>query len=361
MIKIADINYWNESSSDPNLLLESHKSSWWHYIYAKDKLDAIIIKHSDYECEIEKDGLHFKFIKGTNRQLYFGLNTLKYLLKFKPHIIWIHCTRYVLPVILLRFCFPNSKIVMQHHSELPLKGFKKIIQKFGFKKVQAFAFHHREQAKDFLDSNVIKSNKKIIQINEGVISETVTIPISWNKSEKINILWVGRLVEGKQPLLALQVILKLIIQNANCYFDIVYTDSTLFYLVEEELKKFPHLSPHINFIQNLSKQDLFIKYKQSDIIFSTSLYVSSSYEINEALSFGCIPVITNIVGHKGTVNNDIAYYFETGNQKQAIEQLQKAIIICKLIEEKQKCVNWFNKKLSAQAKTLQVCEALTNL
>lgn len=96
---------------------------------------------------------------------------------------------------------------------------------------------------------------------------------------------------------------------------------------EEKLKDFINK----NQLQNkvvmhgfLSKEEMQIFWKNSDIFLNLSDYEGVGLSMLEAMSYGCIPVVTQVAGSKEFITDGVnGYLCQTGNVKQLVSGIRK--------------------------------------
>jgi glycosyltransferase involved in cell wall biosynthesis len=102
-------------------------------------------------------------------------------------------------------------------------------------------------------------------------------------------------------------------------------------------------------------------YDQADFIISTSHYEGSGVAVCEAMSRGCIPILSGIASFRMmTSNGEVGFLFQAGNPTSLQECLEKSLLVDKKLE-RQRVLKQFQCKLSFKAiadKMIQVIKAV---
>lgn len=134
--------------------------------------------------------------------------------------------------------------------------------------------------------------KNVLSFFTASYSQKDTGRYSKDFSQPLIFLFVGSLVEGKQPLFALRVFHNLLVQG----FDLAmhfYGDGPLRQDLENYVRE-NELQAYITFFGNRSKEDLKKAYKSAHFVILPSKSEGWPKAIAEGMFFGCIPISTAI-------------------------------------------------------------------
>lgn len=185
------------------------------------------------------------------------------------------------------------------------------------------------QMNDELKNRIpIEAHSKLNIIRHGVFVTAKKVQRSINK--KIKLLVVGRLDENKQPLLALEILNKIIQKGIQA--ELTYVgEGTLKELLIERAKKF-NLCSHIKFTGIIQKKDLDVYYQKSHFTLLLSKKEGFGLVAMEAMSFGSIPIVTNSTGVAEILLNNVnGFIVSTYNP---IEEAVEKICITWNLQEK---------------------------
>jgi glycosyltransferase involved in cell wall biosynthesis len=132
----------------------------------------------------------------------------------------------------------------------------------------------------------------------------------------------------------------------------------------EELKGFisdAHAEETIHLIGKVNNPDLLHWYNSADFIISSSHYEGSGIAVCEAMSCGCIPILTNIPSFRMmTDQRRIGLLYEAGNENDLIDALQKSLKLNQP-EERKKVLEQFNNELSFEANARKIMSVINDI
>jgi glycosyltransferase involved in cell wall biosynthesis len=108
------------------------------------------------------------------------------------------------------------------------------------------------------------------------------------------ILWVGRLVEGKDPLTMLEGFALCLNVCPDATLSLVFGAETMWERVRERIERDPKLAAHVRVIGGVPAGDMSAYYSAADIYVSASRREGSGYAAIEAMACGAAPVLTDI-------------------------------------------------------------------
>jgi glycosyltransferase involved in cell wall biosynthesis len=145
-------------------------------------------------------------------------------------------------------------------------------------------------------------DKKIARQRSGVVDGLI-------------FLWVGRLNDNKDPLTVLKAFLEFARSNASARLYMIYHTEELL----NEIKEMINISGQkevVTLIGRVPHHDLQYWLNSADIILSGSHYEGSGTAVCEAMSCGCMPVVTDIDSFRMiTDNGRCGILYEAGNSK----------------------------------------------
>jgi glycosyltransferase involved in cell wall biosynthesis len=115
---------------------------------------------------------------------------------------------------------------------------------------------------------------------------------------------------------------------------------------------------NIELVGKINHHDLLYWYNASDFIISTSHYEGSGIAVCEAMSCGCIPILSNIPSFRMmTKNGDVGILFKPGN----VDDLKDALVKSTSLNidfEKERVLNQFKENLSFEAISKKMIDAI---
>lgn len=142
-------------------------------------------------------------------------------------------------------------------------------------------------------------------------------------SNKLKLLWVGRLLPRKGVLLVAEVM-----EQLKCYSDIHLTivgDGEMRGHLIEFIEKYK--LTNINYVGVVPYEDVKEYYSTHDLFFFTSLRDSCPAQLFEAMAYG-LPIITlQLHGQDAIVNEHVGIKCPVDNPEQTVEALKTAILL----------------------------------
>lgn len=300
-----------------------------------------VIYHIDYEGELEQNGVKYIFPGFSRRQLALPLAFNRFVKSLKPDVVLVHGLNSPWQIIMLRNVLgPNVKIICQHHADRPFKDLRKYLFRSADKFVSAYLFAAKEHSEGW----GIADEK----IHEIMGMSSVFSPSKKEKGNKY--LWIGDLDDNKDPLTVVK---------AFNTFSKTHNDVELYMIYQQaKLDLRPHIQSNIRLVGKVDHHDLQNYFDKANFIISTSHYESAGIAVCEAMSCGCIPILTNIPSFRMmTGNGKIGRLFEPGDINGLLRALEETVGS----EESPEVVDHFNSELSFDANAHKIINVINQL
>jgi glycosyltransferase involved in cell wall biosynthesis len=329
------------------------------------KNTVITIKQIDFEGICLHNKVQHQFVNFGKRKTYFPLKLNKLVSGLKPDIIILQGLHHPIQFLLLKMILPNKvRIIAQHHAEKPFTGFKKQMQRIADQYIDAYLFTSQVLGLDWVKQGVIKSRSKIHEVMEV---SSVFYPIQKTaaklKTGAIGqpvFLWVGRLNANKDPLNTVNGFLKFVESEPSATLYMIYHTDELLPDIIELLNVHPCQNA-ITLVGKIPNDEMLQWYNSADFIISGSHYEGSGTAICEAMSCGCVPVVTDIPSFRMiTDNGQCGILYEPGNKDALFVALQHTRLM-DMSEKRNKCIAYFDSHLSFNAiagRIAEIAEAL---
>ncbi len=367
MIKLIDLNYYAHSNvSNPEEVLELQKASIGFVDFIKEKVAIQLIKHCNYEGKKKVNDVEYIFFKNKNKFLHIPFKTHRYIQKRKPDIVLIQGFIFPLQLIALKCKLSKkTKIMVQHHGEKPYSGIKKVFQKIADHFIDVYFFTSIENANEWIDKKIIRNKEKCCELLEASTSFSLNnqLQSNWNNDFNGNqsFLWVGRLNKGKDPMTVIYAFEKYTMVCAEARLFMIFQTEELLPVINGKLKENELLKKAVILKGKVHHCELQAWYNAADFFISGSHKEGSGYALIEAMSCGCIPIVTNIPSFKKiTCEGSYGFLFEPGKA----ESLLNILLNLKNIEREklsQSVINHFNNSLSFRSiaeELFAACERL---
>lgn len=322
----------------------------WNEQLAK-KHTVIRVDQINYTGDFEYNGVHYYCVDNGRKKNFFPGKLNRFVKNLNPDIVLVSSFLFPLQIIQLRLCLgKNIKIIIQNHAEKPFKGIKKLIQNYASTKVDAFLFTSHSTGADWVKSKNLKSINKIHELLEVSspfypMNKNAVIKITNVKGSHV-FLWVGRLNANKDPLTAVKAFLKFADSQPEVKFYMIYQTDELYAEIEQLIQKKQGKSPVI-LIGKIHHDELIYWFNSADFYISASHYEGSGTALCEAMSCGCIPIVSSIPPFKAIAGN-CGLFFELGNEESLLSVLKQSIHLDQELS-KESALQIFRTQLSFEA------------
>ncbi len=315
--------------------------------------EVISIEQIDYEGEYLKDGVHYHFKRFIKPGSLFPGKLHDFIKSQKPDVVVIQSLHFPLQVIQLRLKLGRKiKIIIQNHAEKPFSGLKKYVQKLADRFTDAYLFASQDMGAEWVEKGNLASIKKIHEVME--VSSVFSPMDKAGAKQKTGVasglifLWVGRLNDNKDPLTVVKAFLQFAKKQPSVRLYMIYHTEEL--LAElQQLLDGSQQKDKVILVGRVPNLELQYWYNSADIVLSGSHYEGSGTAVCEAMSCGCMPIVTDIFSFRMiTDNGRCGLLFEAGNGPALLAALMQTQQID--IEEKKKTsLKYFKTNLSFEA------------
>ncbi len=351
----------------------THPVAWLHRIRAySGLLEALAVRHEvisieqiDYEGEYAQNGVRYLFIrqpKGGNR-LPVRLHRL--IRSLSPDIVMIQGLHFPLQVLQLRMALnKNTRVLLQHHAERPFAGPGRWAQRLADRFVDGYLFASRPMGMEWIKKGNLSRPEKIHEVMEV---SSVFYPIDRRFARAKSgvtgspvFLWVGRLNANKDPLTVLKAWLRFSLTFPSARLYMIYATEDLLTSVRALLDAHP-AGLRVILKGQVPNADMSYWFNSADYIISGSYYEGSGAAVCEAMSCGCVPVLSDIDSFRTmTGGGRCGYLFQPGNEDDLFRVLTSLNGACRE-EKSRQALCFFRERLSFPAMARQLHGIATTL
>lgn len=316
--------------------------------------EVISIERIDYEGVYTQNGVYYHFVR-QKRKVAFFPNRAHYLIrKTKPDIVMVNGFIFPLQIIQLRLYLGKAvKIIILHRAEKPFTGWKKYLQKLADKCVDAYFFASAEFGKEWMQKGIIQGEKKVYEV---IQSSSSFYPKEKGKARaELFItgtpvfLWVGRLDSNKDPVTVVKAFIQFLTFEPAARLYMIYQADELLNEIKILINKGDKPIEAIRLLGSIPHEGLQTWYSSADFIISGSHYEGSGIAISEAMSCGCIPVVTNIISFRRmTGPGKCGLLYEASDDKGLLAALLQTRQM-DMEKERHRVLQQFNNELSFKA------------
>lgn len=365
-MKIVHVTYFvNAQYRDPAVWLD--KLSFFTGVLAAMRVygDIHYVSFIDYEGTVERQGVCYHFFRGHALAAFFPFRIHRFIRSLNPDAVIVHGILYPWQVLLLRAHLGKRvKICVQHHAEAPLTGVRGWLQGMADQFVRGYFFTSVHQANPWVEKRHIVNADKIHSVMEvsslfNPMPRHLALRQTNVTGDRYNFIWVGRLDANKNPLLVVRAFLAFVKMGFRAALYMIYQVDTLLPAVKEVMLANHPWSDMIHLVGKVSHTQLCYWYNSVDFILSGSYYEGSGVAVCEAMSCGCIPVVTDIPSFRMMTDNGAAgILYKVGDDVQLLAALCQATQLDKS-EMRHKVLTVFKSRLSSEAIASDIYDVLS--
>lgn len=313
--------------------------------------EVIRIEQINYTGTFQHKGINYRFVKRKGQTQYIPWRVNRLAQRLQPDVIVVHGLHFPIQLLQLRLLVGRRiKIIVQHHAEKPFKGIKKIFQGLADRYVNAYLFASRDIGLSWVSSGNLRSAEKIHEVMEVSSSfYPVDRELARNRTGVTGtptFIWVGRLNENKDPLTAVRAFIRFAHTHQRCKLYMIYQDDELLPEVQALLHD---QDQSIVLVGKVAHDELLYWLNSAEFIVAASHYEGSGTAVCEAMSCGCIPVVSDIFSFRTmTDNGRLGVLFQPRDSESLVAALEHACGL-PIAHTKKAVIDRFKNNFSFQA------------
>jgi glycosyltransferase involved in cell wall biosynthesis len=312
----------------------------WLELVAKDH-SVIRVDHINYAGTETHNGVTYHFLND-GKPGYFPFRLHKFVKDLRPDVVVVSSFMFPLQLLQLRHALGNGvRIIVQNHAEKTFSGVKKILQRLASSRVNHFLFASAETGHEWIRNGNIIPSANIVELME--VSSTFKPAAEKSIQTSPVFLWVGRLNENKDPVTVVRAFLQFAEMNRDAKLYMIYQSDELLGEIEKVLRA---PSP-IVLLGKKPHDELQKWYNDAGFFVSGSHHEGSGTALCEAMSCGCIPIVTDIPSFRSITGN-CGLRYKAGDQQALLAAFQRTLNINRA-QEAQKVLMQFKERLSFEA------------
>jgi glycosyltransferase involved in cell wall biosynthesis len=182
-----------------------------------------------YEGILQRQGVEYHFLNLQKWEGIFPSRINRYVKSLQPDVVVVHGLVFPWQLLWLRLTLTKqTKIVVQHHAEKPLRFYKRFLQKIADRYIDAYFFTSHDLAAPWIHARQIKEAAKIHEL-----MEVSSIFYSIEEIQKATpeyahtYIWVGRLDANKDPFTLIKAFQQFIGTNPNARLFLIFRGDML--------------------------------------------------------------------------------------------------------------------------------------
>lgn len=312
-----------------------------------------VIYNIHHKGEITRNGVRYLFPAFKRWQLVLPFAYNNYIKKLKPDVVLVHGLIFPWQIMMLRWLIgPKLKVICQHHAERPFEDSREYLFRLADRYIGAYLFASRSQGEEWVNEGQIASLSKVHEI-----MGTSSVFRAETKSDSPNkiYLWVGDLDVNKDPLTVIRAFRRFAAKHRNVALYMIFKGTELL----EEVNLIMHEAIHlVGEVEHAKMQEWFTK---AHYIISSSHYEGSGIAVCEALSCGCVPILTDIPSFRMMTDNGRLGELFTPGSEDSLEAALDDTFTIDYKSESEKVLQHFQKELSFEANARKIMDVIRNL
>ena len=327
---------------------------------------VIRVDQINYEGNFIHNGVQYFCVKSTKKKNYFPRKLNRFVRSLAPDVVVVSSFLFPLQVIQLRLCLGKKiKVIVQHHAEKPYLGIKKLIQRQASRFIDAYIFASYEIGADWVKRGNLINEKKIHEIVGGTSVfypiEKIIAKQKTGVEGSVVFLWAGRFNANKDPLTVVKAFLKFVAIQPGVKLYMIYQTMELLNDVKALIAENKNSKDSIILIGPVQHSEMLYWLNSADFLVSGSHYEGSGTVVCEAMSCGCIPVVTDIPSFNAiAANGQFGLLYEAGNENALLSALRQTELI-DLEDMRNKVLKHFKDELSFEAIARKIQEVAVSL
>ena len=271
---------------------------------------------------IDGDGWRTSFVPAADLAASVGAE--------RPDVVHVHGTGFVRSLRTLDRVLPRrTGLVVQHHGEPPGPLRNRLGHRALRGRVDAWAFTGamHGQADPFRAAGIVRRDDRVVEVLEAasLLAPSDLAPVIPPVLDGAPVvLWVGRLIESKDPVTAVRAFGLVADRLPAATLHLLATDRTDEPVVRAALGALGAHGSRVHVHDPVDHAAMTGWYLAADVVLSTSRREGSGYALIEAMTEGCVPVVTGLPSHRSIVG-DLMPMFAPGDAVGAADLLVRAV------------------------------------
>lgn len=309
-MRVAHLNYCFSPGQTPDDLVVQH---WTLHRLAQTQaaqpgVEVTILQRFHDDAEFEYDKVRYIARRDNSLQPLPKPWTLPWSLhrearRIAPDVFHVHGLGFGVQVALLeRATGGRAPILVQHHGGLPPHGMRRWLQRTTMRSVSGFLFNGAGNAEPWLQSGIVPSRARVDEILEassdlrGIEQAEARRLLALDGAPIV--LWVARLVPGKDPFTALGGFELAAQEQSTLRLYMAFRESNLLGEIVAWIAARPALAGRITRLGRVPHAQLALWYSAADLFLTSSVREGSNYALIESQACGVPAACSDIAPHR---------------------------------------------------------------
>jgi glycosyltransferase involved in cell wall biosynthesis len=307
-----------------------------------------------YTGEIMVKGVRHIFPDTGNNRLLSALRINRMAAALQPDIVLVQGMIFPAEAILLRWQLGRKvRIIAHNHAETAGVGRLGVLQRWADPGIDAYLFCSGTMGREWLDRGIIRRPEKVRQMMEA--SSHFSPGDSHAARTRLGIagdpvfLWAARLNPIKDPLTVLTAFFSYASRHAGARLYMIFHTRDLLPAIEALLDTTPGGREKVILVGEIPHVEMEEWQRAADYVISGSHYEGSGVAVCEAMSCGCIPILTDILSFRMMTGGGACGILYPAGDATTLSAAMEEITGKDRQEERRKTLQQFRKELSFEA------------
>jgi glycosyltransferase involved in cell wall biosynthesis len=351
---LIDVSYWPEKSFDniEDMLLE-YAPCYGRFEYQSQESTLHVVRFIQKESFTLKNKVNYHTFKYSFSRFWLPYKLNKFINSLQPDAIVVQGFYNPLQSLLLTFQ-TKAPIIIQDHGGGAPRRLTGLFQRLLSVRIKNYAFTSKVQAEEYFEKRLISRASRIYEIHEAS-STMMRLEMTAARKElqlpndETIFLWVGRLDIYKDPVTVLKGLKNVIMANKKIRFLMVYQEEPLIDKVRSVIETFGEAANRVTLIGKIEHNKLNVYYSSANYFVLGSHYEVAGISLYEAMSCGCVPLVTDIPSFRRITNNgSVGTLWKVGDSN-SLEKAVQELILKDFANEQDKTLDYFKQELSFEA------------
>jgi glycosyltransferase involved in cell wall biosynthesis len=255
-------------------------------------LPVVHCRHRSQSAVVVRDGVEYRFHRS-------DAALVRAVREGRPDVVHVHGLGWSRLLLRLRLRRVAAPVVLQHHGEPPFTGRTRLAHRAIRRGVAAYLFTGADhgQAQPWIDAGIIRPTALVCEVLEAAALWSPSSEPAVVLEGEPAVLWVGRLIPGKDPMTALDAVAIAARDLPAVHLHLLVTDRMMEAAIRARVDADAALRGRVHVHDPVPAAEIDRWYRGAPVVLSTSRREGSGYSLIEALTCGCAPVVTSIPPH----------------------------------------------------------------
>ncbi|RYY97724.1 MAG: glycosyltransferase [Chitinophagaceae bacterium] len=271
------------------------------------------VEHIGWSGRVERGSVQYEFLPLGPLARRLPLRKHRFMRNWRPDAVLLNGFHHPLQLLQLRQALgPAPKLLVLHRADRPFRGLRRRLQQEAARQVDGWLFTARAQAAAWIEAGIIRDESRVHEVIQAssrfVPADRGAARAALGVEGAPLCLWVGRLDANKDPLTVLRAFAGFQAQCPGARLYLVHQSRELLPALQELLAQHPAAAAAVHFVGPVPHAALETWLNAADLLLSGSHSEGSGIAVAEAMSCGCIPLVTDIASFRRMTGSLVPRY-----------------------------------------------------